>query len=154
MRISRRYTFQSAHRLPNVLPGHKCARLHGHTYELEVEVEGPIDPTLGWVLDYAHLDALVKTVVLDTIDHRYLNEIAGLENPTSEILAQWIFDRLAATSFGPARVVTVSVGENSYSKATACASTSAPTRLTGSGDPTSPRSPSSSASEGSVDDPG
>lgn len=142
MRISRRYTFQSAHRLPNVLPGHKCARLHGHTYELEVEVEGPIDPTLGWVIDYAHLDAVVKKVVLDTVDHRYLNEIPGLENPTSEIIAQWVFDRLTATTLGPARVVTVSVGENGYSKAT-CASTSAPIRSTGSGDPTSPPSPSS-----------
>ena len=87
------FTFEAAHRLPNVAPDHKCARLHGHSFNVRVTVTGPVDPKLGWVIDFADVKrafALLHAV----LDHHYLNEVEGLENPTSEILAQWIWQRL------------------------------------------------------------
>jgi 6-pyruvoyltetrahydropterin/6-carboxytetrahydropterin synthase len=93
MEISREYGFESAHRLPNVPEGHKCARLHGHSFRVTVHVEGPIGVTSGWVMDFADLDAVVAPVVAE-LDHRYLNEIDGLDNPTSERLAEWLWARL------------------------------------------------------------
>lgn len=91
--IFREFTFEAAHRLPNVPPGHKCARLHGHSYRVEVHVRGEVDPATGWLMDFAELKAAFKPV-LDQLDHYYLNEVPGLENPTSEVLAKWIWDRL------------------------------------------------------------
>ncbi len=89
------FTFEAAHRLPNVPPGHKCARLHGHSFRVRVTVTGPVDPKLGWVIDFA--DVKRAFAPLDAkLDHRYLNEVEGLENPTSEVLAQWIWERLRA----------------------------------------------------------
>ncbi len=90
-----RKTFQieAAHRLPAVPPGHKCSRLHGHSFVIEVAVEGPLDPVFGWVMDFADLKAAVRPLV-QILDHSYLNEIPGLENPTSEQLAVWVWDRL------------------------------------------------------------
>ena len=95
MEIFRELTFEAAHRLPNVPPGHKCARLHGHSYRVEVHVAGAVGGDTGWVMDFAdikHAFALLH----DQLDHRYLNEVAGLGNPTSENVARWIWDRLAA----------------------------------------------------------
>lgn len=92
--IFREFTFEAAHRLPNVPPGHKCARLHGHSYRVLVRVEGAIDPTLGWVQDFGELKAAWKPLGAE-LDHYYLNEVSGLENPTSERLAEWIWWRLA-----------------------------------------------------------
>lgn len=92
--IFREFTFEAAHRLPNVPPGHKCARLHGHSYRVLVRVEGSIDPTLGWVQDFGELKEAWKPVDAE-LDHYYLNEVSGLENPTSERLAEWIWSRLA-----------------------------------------------------------
>jgi len=91
--IFKEFTFEAAHRLPNVPPGHKCARLHGHSFRVTVHVEGEVDPSLGWVRDFADLSAGMKPVI-DQLDHYYLNEIEGLGNPTSEILAQWIWERV------------------------------------------------------------
>jgi 6-pyruvoyltetrahydropterin/6-carboxytetrahydropterin synthase len=91
--IFREFTFEAAHRLPRVPEGHKCARLHGHSYRLEVHVHGDVDPTLGWVIDFADIKAAVGPVV-DQLDHYYLNEVPGLENPTSENLARWTWERL------------------------------------------------------------
>jgi 6-pyruvoyltetrahydropterin/6-carboxytetrahydropterin synthase len=91
--IFKEFTFEAAHRLPNVPPGHKCARLHGHSYRLAVHVEGSVDGLAGWVHDFADLSAAMRPV-LDRLDHYYLNEIEGLENPTSEVLAQWIWVQL------------------------------------------------------------
>lgn len=88
------FTFESAHRLPNVPEGHKCARLHGHSYRIRISVEGPLDPRLGWVMDFADVKRAFEPLH-EQLDHRYLNEIPGLENPTSEHLAQWIWERLA-----------------------------------------------------------
>lgn len=85
--------FEAAHRLPDVPEGHKCGRLHGHSYRMEVHVSGEVDPATGWLLDFGDVKRACAPVV-DQLDHRYLNEIAGLENPTSEILTQWIWHRL------------------------------------------------------------
>ena len=93
MEIFKEFGFEAAHRLPNVPEGHKCARLHGHSFRVEVHVRGDLDPRLGWVMDFADLKAAVKPVIAE-LDHYYLNEIAGLENPTSEVLARWLWARL------------------------------------------------------------
>jgi 6-pyruvoyltetrahydropterin/6-carboxytetrahydropterin synthase len=94
MEIYKEFTFEAAHRLPNVPPGHKCARLHGHSYRVTVHLDGEVDADAGWVADFADIGSAAEPVVA-LLDHYYLNEIAGLENPTSEILAKWIWDRLA-----------------------------------------------------------
>ena len=93
MSVFREFGFEAAHRLPNVPEGHKCARLHGHSFRVEVHVAGPVDPTLGWVVDFADIRDAFEPIH-DALDHRYLNEVEGLENPTSENLAVWIWDRL------------------------------------------------------------
>jgi 6-pyruvoyltetrahydropterin/6-carboxytetrahydropterin synthase len=85
--------FEAAHRLPKVPEGHKCARLHGHSFKCEVAVRGEVDDRTGWFIDYADIiDAFEP--IRKRLDHYYLNEIEGLENPTSEILAHWIWERL------------------------------------------------------------
>jgi 6-pyruvoyltetrahydropterin/6-carboxytetrahydropterin synthase len=92
--LVREYRFESAHLLPRVPEGHKCRRLHGHSFKIEVAIAGPIDRETGWLLDFADIDQVVRPVV-EELDHRYLNEIEGLENPTSEILARWLWHRVA-----------------------------------------------------------
>lgn len=104
MDVFKVFTFEAAHRLPNVPPDHKCARLHGHSFRVEVHVGGPLDPRLGWVMDFADLKAAFRPLH-DQLDHRYLNEIEGLENPTSENLARWIWRRLHPTLPGLRKVV-------------------------------------------------
>jgi 6-pyruvoyltetrahydropterin/6-carboxytetrahydropterin synthase len=96
MDVFKEFTFEAAHRLPNVAPDHKCARLHGHSFRVEVHVAGPVGEDTGWVLDFADIERAAAPV-RDQLDHRYLNEIAGLENPTSEVLAVWIWERIAAS---------------------------------------------------------
>lgn len=91
--IYREFTFESAHRLPNVPEGHKCARLHGHSYRVQIHVEGTVSSDTGWVQDFGDIKAAFKPVE-EQLDHRYLNEVEGLENPTSEVLARWIWYRL------------------------------------------------------------
>ncbi|MEV8095170.1 6-carboxytetrahydropterin synthase QueD [Kitasatospora sp. NPDC085879] len=93
MEIFREFTFEAAHRLPRVPEGHKCARLHGHSYRVTVHVEAPVDSEAGWVMDFGDIKRAFKPIE-DHLDHYYLNEIEGLENPTSEVLARWIWDRL------------------------------------------------------------
>ena len=104
MQIWKEFGFEAAHRLPNVPEGHKCARLHGHSFRVEVHVRGPVDPMLGWVMDFADLKAAWKPLH-EALDHRYLNEIPGLENSTSEVLAKWIWARLQPVLPGLARIV-------------------------------------------------
>jgi 6-pyruvoyltetrahydropterin/6-carboxytetrahydropterin synthase len=87
------FHIEAAHRLPNVPPGHKCARLHGHSFRIEVHVRGEPDPALGWVMDFADMKREFAPV-FEQIDHRYLNDVPGLENPTSERLAEWIWHAL------------------------------------------------------------
>ena len=103
MLIHTEFRFEAAHRLPNVPEGHKCARLHGHSFRATVWVEGELGAESGWVMDFADLKAAFAPLH-DQLDHRYLNEVDGLENPTSEVLAVWIWDRLAPTVPGLARV--------------------------------------------------
>ncbi|MBK7905930.1 MAG: 6-carboxytetrahydropterin synthase QueD [Gemmatimonadetes bacterium] len=93
MEIFKEFTFEAAHRLPNVPEGHQCARLHGHSFRVAVHVRGPIGATSGWVMDFAELKAAFAPIKA-RLDHYYLNEIEGLENPTSEVLAAWIWERL------------------------------------------------------------
>jgi 6-pyruvoyltetrahydropterin/6-carboxytetrahydropterin synthase len=88
------FSFEAAHRLPNVPDGHKCARLHGHSFHVRVTVTGPVGKVTGWVMDFADLKVACAPVI-DALDHRYLNEVPGLENPTSEVIAVWIWDRIA-----------------------------------------------------------
>ena len=93
MEIFKQFRIEAAHWLPNVPPGHKCGRMHGHSFEIEVYVSGPVDPKLGWVLDFADMKAAFQPIE-DRIDHYCLNEVEGLENPTSENLARWIWEQL------------------------------------------------------------
>jgi 6-pyruvoyltetrahydropterin/6-carboxytetrahydropterin synthase len=102
--VFREFGFEAAHRLPNVPEGHKCARLHGHSFRVEVHVRGEVDPQLGWVMDFADVGGACQPIY-DALDHRYLNDIEGLENPTSENLAVWIWERLAEGGLPLSRVV-------------------------------------------------
>ena len=104
MEIFKEFGFEAAHRLPNVPEGHKCARLHGHSFRVRVTVRGPVGERSGWVMDFAELKAACKPVIAQ-LDHYYLNEIDGLENPTSENLARWIWHQLKPALPGLARVV-------------------------------------------------
>lgn len=102
--IFREFTFEAAHRLPNVPEGHKCARLHGHSYRIEVRVSGEVGEQTGWVVDFADISAAFKPLYA-VLDHHYLNEVPGLENPTSENLARWIWQRLAPSLGGLREIV-------------------------------------------------
>jgi 6-pyruvoyltetrahydropterin/6-carboxytetrahydropterin synthase len=93
VRLYKEYRFEAAHVLPRVPPGHKCARLHGHSFKVEIVIRGPVNPDTGWFIDYGDVDAAWARVH-DRLDHRYLNDVEGLENPTSEILARWLWERL------------------------------------------------------------
>ncbi len=93
MELRKSFQFEAAHRLPHVPAGHKCARLHGHSFVVELAVRGPLDPHFGWVMDYADIKAVFRPLH-DRLDHHYLNEIPGLENPTSEHVARWIWQEL------------------------------------------------------------
>jgi 6-pyruvoyltetrahydropterin/6-carboxytetrahydropterin synthase len=104
LEIFTEFGFEAAHRLPNVPEGHKCARLHGHSFRVEVAVAGPVDPVAGWVMDFADVRAACEPIRA-TLDHHYLNEIDGLGNPTSEVLARWIWTRLRPALPGLAAVV-------------------------------------------------
>ncbi|HEU4600426.1 MAG TPA: 6-carboxytetrahydropterin synthase QueD [Steroidobacteraceae bacterium] len=90
MHIFRVFTIEAAHRLPNVPTGHKCSRLHGHSFRIELRLSGSVDSHSGWVMDFADVRAAFQPIY-DRLDHHYLNEIPGLENPTSENLARWIW---------------------------------------------------------------
>lgn len=93
MEIWKEFTFEAAHLLPNLPDGHKCKRLHGHSYRVRVYVGGEPDAKLGWIVDFAEIAEACEPV-RRRLDHYYLNEIEGLENPTSEVLVVWIWERL------------------------------------------------------------
>lgn len=92
MNIFKIFTLEAAHRLPNVPEGHKCSRLHGHSFRVELHINGPVDPHSGWVMDFAEVKRIFKPLY-EQLDHHYLNDIEGLENPTSENLAIWIWNQ-------------------------------------------------------------
>jgi 6-pyruvoyltetrahydropterin/6-carboxytetrahydropterin synthase len=95
--IAKQFTFDSAHFLPRVPDGHKCKNMHGHTYVVEIRVVGdPLaDPEdrSGWIVDYADI-AAAWAPIAKLLDHHVLNEVVGLTNPTTEMLAPWILRRL------------------------------------------------------------
>lgn len=93
MQIFKQFTFDSAHFLPHVPDGHKCKEIHGHTYRLTVYVEGEIEKKLEWVMDFAEMKNVIDPVV-KSIDHKLLNNISGLENPTCEIIAVWLWNKI------------------------------------------------------------
>jgi 6-pyruvoyltetrahydropterin/6-carboxytetrahydropterin synthase len=110
--LTKEFTFEAAHRLPAVPGGHKCARLHGHSYRVEITVRGPVDPRTGWVMDFGEMKAKFQPLE-EELDHRDLNEIAGLENSTSENIARWIWERLKPEM---PRLHSVTVHETSTSR--------------------------------------
>ena len=92
-RIGRTYRFESAHHLPHLPDGHKCRNLHGHNYRVEIVKQGKPDAR-GFVEDFAEVDAEIAPLI-KMVDHRLLNEVPGLENPTAEVIAAWFFERIA-----------------------------------------------------------
>lgn len=104
MEIFRTFTFEAAHYLPEVPEGHKCRRLHGHSFRTDVYVQGEVDPKTGWLMDFQDIQRAFDPLE-DQLDHRLLNEIEGLENPTSEHLARWIWARLEPRLPGLSRVI-------------------------------------------------
>ncbi len=93
MEIYKEFSIESAHRLPNLPENHKCSRLHGHSFHIRICIEGEVNPATGWIMDFAEIKAAYKPI-FERLDHHYLNDIEGLENPTSENLAKWIWDHL------------------------------------------------------------
>jgi 6-pyruvoyltetrahydropterin/6-carboxytetrahydropterin synthase len=93
MLIYKKFSFDSAHFLPNVTDGHKCKEIHGHTYKLTVFLEGDLVDDLDWVVDFAEVKRAIKPII-DSIDHKLLNDIEGLENPTCEKIAVWLWDKI------------------------------------------------------------
>ena len=96
MRLFKEFTFEAAHRLPNVPAEHKCSRLHGHSFVVRISVDGEVGADSGWVMDFGEIKTAFNPI-LERLDHYYLNEIQGLENPTSENLARWIWRELEPT---------------------------------------------------------
>lgn len=92
--LTKSFRFEAAHRLPHVPESHKCFRMHGHSFEVEITVAGEVDPHTGWLIDYAEITAAVEPLLLRELDHRALNDVPGLENPTSEVLCGWLWERL------------------------------------------------------------
>jgi 6-pyruvoyltetrahydropterin/6-carboxytetrahydropterin synthase len=112
--IEKTFSLEAAHRLPHVPAGHKCERLHGHSFQVTVYVQGEVDPKLGWVVDFAEISRAFSPLH-ELLDHRYLNEVPGLENPTSEHLARFILERMRVPG---AKVSAVSVAETCTSRCT------------------------------------
>jgi 6-pyruvoyltetrahydropterin/6-carboxytetrahydropterin synthase len=103
-RIAKSFTFDAAHRLTAVPADHPCGRLHGHTYTVTLALEGEPDPEAGWLMDFGEIGRAFRPI-LGELDHACLNDLPGLENPTAERLARWLFDRLAAALPGLAEVI-------------------------------------------------
>jgi len=90
--LKQHFQIESARFLPKLEKTHPCSRMHGHSFKIILTLVGPLDPAVGWVIDYNEIQAKMKPI-LDLIDHRVLNEVPGLENPTSELLAKWLYDK-------------------------------------------------------------
>ena len=104
MEIFKDFTFEAAHRLPHVPEGHKCSRLHGHSFRIRVAVDGEVGAESGWVMDFADIKEAVEPV-RRMLDHNYLNDVEGLSNPTSENLAIWLWEKLAQSLPGLSRII-------------------------------------------------
>lgn len=104
MEIFKEFVIEAAHSLPNLPEGHKCRRLHGHSFHVAVHIAGDVDAKLGWVIDFAEIGEKFQPL-FDQLDHTYLNDVEGLENPTSENLARWIWKRLKTSLPQVSRIV-------------------------------------------------
>ncbi|RYG44746.1 MAG: 6-carboxytetrahydropterin synthase QueD [Chitinophagaceae bacterium] len=93
MIVFKQFSFDSAHFLPNVPEGHKCREVHGHTYRMIVHLKGGLDEHLGWVMDFSEMKKVISPIV-DSIDHKLLNNVSGLENPTCEMIAIWLWNKI------------------------------------------------------------
>jgi 6-pyruvoyltetrahydropterin/6-carboxytetrahydropterin synthase len=93
VRLTKSFSFEAAHDLPTFPADHKCRRLHGHSFQFDVVVEGEVDPAKGYLIDYGDIKRAAGPIV-KRLDHYYLNEIEGLSNPTSENIARWIWEQL------------------------------------------------------------
>jgi 6-pyruvoyltetrahydropterin/6-carboxytetrahydropterin synthase len=113
--LTKEFRFEAAHRLPMVPPDHKCHRLHGHSYRIEVTVAGEVDDATGWLVDYADITEVVGPVLRGELDHRTLNDVPGLENATSEVLCGWLWGRFAADLPG---LVAITVHETCTARCT------------------------------------
>jgi 6-pyruvoyltetrahydropterin/6-carboxytetrahydropterin synthase len=91
--LSKDFDFESAQSLPQFPAGHKCRNVHGHSFKITISVRGPVDEASGIFYDHAAISDVMKPLVAQ-LDHAYLNEIPGLENPTIENMARWFWDRL------------------------------------------------------------
>ena len=114
--VVRTFRFEAAHALPDVPEGHKCRRMHGHGYRIDIHVTGKADPETGWVIDFGEIKLTVEGI-LDELDHRCLNDVAGLENPTAELLALYIWQRAKAALPG---LSAVTVWESETSRCIYC----------------------------------
>ena len=90
--LKQHFQIESARFLPHLPESHPCSRMHGHSFKIILTLVGDLDAKLGWMIDYNEIQAKMKPL-LEQLDHRVLNEVAGLENPTSELLAVWIYER-------------------------------------------------------------
>jgi 6-pyruvoyltetrahydropterin/6-carboxytetrahydropterin synthase len=104
VRLTKDFSFEAAQTLPNAPEGHKCRRMHGHSFKVEISVEGDVDPATGWFYDHAEIGAAMKPLV-QQVDHAYLNEIAGLDNPTIENMAAWFWQKLQPLCPGLCEIV-------------------------------------------------
>ena len=104
VRLTKDFQFEAAQTLPNAPENHKCRRMHGHSFKVEISVEGEVDPAPGWVYDHARISEAMKPL-LQQLDHSYLNEIAGLENPTIENMAAWFWRKLEPLCPGLCEIV-------------------------------------------------
>jgi 6-pyruvoyltetrahydropterin/6-carboxytetrahydropterin synthase len=93
VRLSKSFHFEAAHDLPTFPAGHKCRRLHGHSFKFDVIVEGDVEPDKGFLIDYGDIKAAVEPIV-KRLDHYYLNEIEGLSNPTAENISVWLWEKI------------------------------------------------------------
>ena len=103
-KLTREFSFESAQTLPKVPTGHKCARMHGHSFRVEVSIEGEVNGETGWVYDHALIGEAMKPLVAQ-LDHAYLNDIPGLENPTIELMAAWFWEKLGPFCPGLCEIV-------------------------------------------------
>lgn len=104
MEIFRIYKFDAAHRLPDAGEGHRCTELHGHSFRIEIHIDGEVDPRHGWVMDFTDMDEAFGPL-LERLDHKYLNDVEGLTNPTSENIAVWIWEHLKPELPGLCKIV-------------------------------------------------
>ena len=102
-RLTKEFRFEAAHTLPSLPEGHKCRQMHGHSFKVEIHIEGEIDPSIGWIYDHKEISKAMKPLI-DQMDHSYLNDIEGLESPTIEIMAAWFWKKLAPDLPGLAEI--------------------------------------------------